>query len=103
MAKKQKKLREVYFEIPFEFFLANDAEDFNDFMEWYLESKTKIDPRATNYIWKLKTTRYAKSDGILDEFFKEWYDMPYISAYDDDEYQPILEFEINFLEEIEGE
>ena len=59
-----KQTREIIFEIPFEFFLANDAKDFEQLIEWLITSKLNMD-MPDDYLWKVKGVRYDKHDGIL--------------------------------------
>jgi hypothetical protein len=85
---------EIGFELPFAYFLANDLNDFDDYMDW-LTDVGDPELRVTQSSWHITGTRYGVYKGDLDKFFKEWYDMPADYGENPDE-QAILIFTLSY-------
>lgn len=83
------------FEMPLAFFMANDEGDFNHYIEWLFTEKYELN--IVDSMWRVTDVTYKQYKGDLDQFFKEWYDMPGIyTPYEKDEVEAVLHFEVQY-------
>ena len=85
--------REIEFELPFAYFLANNSEDFEDYIDWLIDMEDMS--IAASSSWHITGTRYGVYKGDLDKFFKAWYDMP-ANYSENPDIQAILMFTISY-------